>query len=74
MNFDPVNNPAHYTQGRRFEPIQVIRDWGLNFALANALKYISRAGRKGSSVEDLKKAVWYLENEIAYLENQEKSK
>lgn len=72
MKFDAVNNPAHYTQGRKYEPIQVIRDWNLSFALANALKYISRAGRKASAIEDLKKAVWYLQNEIQHLEENDK--
>ena len=64
---DPVDHPAHYTEGRRFEPIDVIEDWELGFHLGNALKYISRAGRKGDAREDLEKAVWYLNREIARL-------
>lgn len=65
---DPVE-PDHYKYSIR--PIDAIRDWDLNFALGNAVKYISRAGRKASSSydEDLKKAIWYLEEELEnYLE------
>jgi hypothetical protein len=60
---DPIE-PDHYKYAIR--PIDAIRDWDLNFALGNAVKYISRAGRKASSSydEDLKKAIWYLEEEL----------
>lgn len=70
MTRNSINHPSHYAGGRQFEPIGVIEDWGLNFNLGNSLKYISRAGRKdpAKTVEDLKKAVWYLEREIAALE------
>lgn len=62
--FDPVQRPSHYTEGRDIEPINVIEDWELDFHLGNALKYISRSGRKSDGVEDMKKAVWYLERRI----------
>ena len=54
-----VNHPNHYAAGRKYEPIDVIEDWELGFCLGNAVKYISRAGRKDPSthVEDLKKAI-----------------
>lgn len=65
---NPINKPAHYAEGRKHEPIDVIEDWGLGFNLGNCLKYVSRAGRKGDAVEDLKKARWYLEREIGRLE------
>lgn len=63
---DPVNNPSHYTDGRRLETIEVIEDWALDHHLACCLKYISRAGRKEdtSMVQDLEKAVWYLRRRI----------
>lgn len=64
MTHDPVNSPAHYAAGRQYEPIAVIEDWELGYRLGNALKYISRAGRKENALEDLKKAVWYLQREI----------
>lgn len=60
-----INHPDHYAKGRKFEPIDVIEDWELGFHLGNALKYISRAGRKENYLDDLKKAVWYLEREIS---------
>lgn len=66
---DPVNHPPHYVFGK-FEVIDVIEDWGLGFSLGNAVKYIARAGRKDPerTLEDLQKARWYLEREIARLE------
>lgn len=60
---DHVDHPPHYTFGR-FEVIDVIEDWNLNFHLGNTVKYIARAGRKGDAREDLKKARWYLDREI----------
>lgn len=50
------------------EPIKVIEHYGLGFHLGNALKYILRAPFKGSHIEDLKKARWYLDRELALLE------
>lgn len=64
---DMINNPPHYTEGRLYEPIKVINDWDLNFNLGNAIKYISRAGRKGNAIEDLEKAKFYLQYEISRL-------
>ena len=63
-------NPAHYRGDRKFEPIEVIEDWALNYRLGNALKYISRNGRKPGEDprEGLKKAIWYLEREIESLD------
>jgi len=65
--YDPINHPSHYTYGK-YEAIEVIEDWGLGFALGNAVKYIARAGKKGNAIEDLKKAKWYIEREIQRLE------
>lgn len=61
-----INHPAHYAEGRKYEPIDVINDWGLNFNLGNAIKYISRAGRKDPNaiLRDLKKARWYIDYEL----------
>jgi hypothetical protein len=61
-----IDHPSHYAEGREYEPIDVIEDWNLGFSLGNAVKYISRAGRKDPStkVEDLKKAIWYINREI----------
>jgi hypothetical protein len=56
-----LTRPTHYT-GHGIEPIDAIEDWGLGFALGNAVKYIARAGRKSTTFErdDLRKALWYL--------------
>lgn len=59
-----VEHPSHYAEGRNYEPIEVIKDWNLNFNLGNVVKYISRAGRKENILEDLQKAKFYLEHEI----------
>ena len=68
---DIVNHPAHYTDGK-IEVIEFIEDKGLNFHRGNAVKYISRAGKKdpAKEIEDLKKAVWYLNREIGQLEKE----
>ena len=52
---DIVKHPSHYCYGK-YEPKDVIRDWGLNFNLGSAVKYIARAGRKDDIIQDLKKA------------------
>ena len=59
---DAVNHPSHYTDGK-IEVIEFIEDKELGFHLGNAIKYISRAGKKDPTkkVEDIKKAIWYLE-------------
>ena len=71
-----VDHPSHYRSSTGFEAIEVINAWGLNFSLGNALKYISRAGLKDPSkvIEDLEKARWYLDHEIARLRRQEEVK
>lgn len=56
---DMVNHPPHYTQGK-IEVIDFIEDQQFPYHLGNVIKYISRAGRKGDKLEDLKKAQWYL--------------
>ena len=61
--------PLHYCYGK-YEPKDVIRDWGLNFNLGSAVKYISRAGRKDDIIQDLKKAKQFLEFEIEALEEE----
>ena len=66
---DPVNRPAHYTDGK-IEVIEFIEDKSLGFSLGNVVKYVARAGKKDPTkeVEDLKKAKWYLERRIKELE------
>ena len=59
-------SPSHYTRGN-IEVWDFIRDQKLNYHLGNAIKYICRAGFKGSKREDLEKAIHYLENELSHL-------
>lgn len=64
MKNNNINHPSHYTKDRKFETIEVIEDWKLNYHLGNVIKYISRLGRKEDEIEDLKKAKWYLDRYI----------
>lgn len=60
-----VDHPKHYGgEENTYEAIKVIEAWGVDFCLGNTLKYISRAGRKGNTLEDLEKAKWYLQRRI----------
>ena len=63
-NNDPINHPAHYTQKSGVECIQVTEQF--NFNRGNAIKYVWRAGEKdpAKEVEDLEKAIWYINREI----------
>lgn len=68
---DTVNHPAHYGGADNpYEAIKVIEAWELGFCLGNTVKYISRAGIKdeNKTIEDLKKAAWYLNRRIEQLE------
>jgi hypothetical protein len=72
MSNEMVNHPAHYGgEDNVYEVIKVIEVWELDFHLGNTVKYISRAGKKGSDKElqDLKKALWYLQRKIDNIEN-----
>jgi hypothetical protein len=67
---DMINHPPHYTaHPSGVECIQITEH--MNFNLGNAMKYIWRAGEKNSTTEDLKKAKWYVEREIARLSTTE---
>lgn len=67
---DSVNHPSHYTDGK-IEVIEFIEDKKLGYHLGNVVKYVSRAGKKDASktIEDLKKARWYLNRHILKLED-----
>lgn len=66
---DVVNHPSHYTDGK-IEVITYIDDKNFNYCRGNAIKYISRAGKKNpeKEIEDLKKAEWYIHHEIERLQ------
>ena len=73
---DSVNRPKHYTShpakcscGSGIECIQITEHMGFN--LGNAIKYIWRADLKSDAIEDLRKAAWYIDREIALRERRE---
>ena len=75
---DAVNHPEHYqgaskcpSCGRPVECIDVVKD--MTFLAGNVVKYIWRAGKKGSTIEDLKKARWYVEKMIEAFQEEERS-
>ena len=61
-----AHSPSYYTRGS-IEVWDFIRDQGLNYHLGNAVKYICRAGYKDDKIEDLEKAVHYLNNELQFI-------
>ena len=75
--FDDVNKPQHYAD-TKIEVINYIEDKNLGFCLGNAVKYISRAGKKHSAdksnkektIQDLHKAIWYLNRRIKEIEEE----
>ena len=64
-----INHPSHYNQG--IEAIDYIESHKMNFNTGNVIKYVTRAKHKGTELEDLKKASWYLNREIERLEKGE---
>lgn len=65
---DAVNHPPHYTEHPSgVECIQITEH--MNFCVGNAVKYLWRAGLKGDALEDLRKARWYVDREIARREH-----
>lgn len=75
--YDAVNKPSHYADSK-IEVIDYIEDKRLGFCLGNAIKYISRAGKKKDNgrnivekeIEDLRKAIWYINRRIDELKNE----
>jgi hypothetical protein len=67
---EAVNHPAHYGGDTTYEVIKVLEAWGvLDFCLGNTIKYVARAGKKSEEmIQDLKKALWYLDHRIKQLE------
>lgn len=71
---EAVHHPPHYGGANNpYEAIKVIEAWNLGFCLGNTVKYIARAGKKGTdaTLQDLKKAKWYLDHEIEKMEKGE---
>jgi hypothetical protein len=67
---DQVIHPQHYGgKDNPYEAIKVIEAWEAGFNLGNTLKYISRAGKKDNIIQDLEKALFYLDREIQNRKN-----
>lgn len=66
-----VDHPSYYNRGR-IEVADFISDQGLNFDRGNAVKYLCRAGAKEADkeIQDLEKAIWYIQHEIATLKGE----
>lgn len=63
MSTDPINHPVHYTaHPSGVECIQITEH--MNFNIGNAIKYLWRSDHKGTRIDDLKKAQWYIAREI----------
>jgi hypothetical protein len=68
-----VDHPKHYGgENNPYEAIKVIEAWNLGFCLGNTVKYISRAGKKDNTLQDLEKALWYLQREVNKLKDAKK--
>jgi len=73
MDNEMVNHPSHYNKGDH-EVIDVIEDWRLGFHTGNAIKYIARHAHKESPMQDIDKAIWYLQRYKETLEKAKKAK
>jgi hypothetical protein len=73
QSYEYVNHPQHYGGVENtYEVIKVIEALEMDFHLGNTFKYIARAGKKGTDkeIQDLEKALWYLQRKIDLLKNQ----
>jgi hypothetical protein len=62
------SSQLHYENGKGYDIIDVCKDYDLNFNRGNVMKYVARAGKKSDELQDLKKALDYLQREIEYLQ------
>jgi hypothetical protein len=69
---DPINKPSHYNVNwkgeQTIETYTYIRSWKMDYPESNIIKYVTRHPYKGKSLEDLKKARWYLDKLIKEVE------
>ena len=71
---DSINHPSYYADGK-IEVIEFIEDKNFGYCLGNAIKYIARAGKKSkeTEIQDLQKAVWYINRRIQELSEQQET-
>jgi hypothetical protein len=67
VNYEVV--PSHYDNKQGYDVIDISKHYNLNFNRGNIVKYICRAGKKDNELQDLKKALDYLQREIKHIEN-----
>ena len=69
---DNINHPSYYADGK-IEVIEFIEDKNFGYCLGNAVKYISRSGKKSkeTEIQDLQKAIWYINRRIQELSKQQ---
>ena len=67
VNYEIV--PSHYDNKKGYDVIDISKHYNLNFNRGNVVKYICRAGKKDNELQDLKKALDYLQREIKFIEN-----
>jgi len=70
-NEETVDHPNHYRGNTGIEAINVIEAWGLEFNDGNAVKYISRHKHKKNPIQDIEKAIWYLNRHLVNLKSKE---
>ena len=68
VNYEVV--PSHYDNKQGYDVIDISKHYNLNFNRGNVVKYICRAGKKDNELQDLKKALDYLQREIKFIENE----
>jgi hypothetical protein len=75
---DKINRPNHYNINwcgdRAIETYKYIRSWKMDYPESNIIKYVTRHPYKGKSLEDLKKAKWYLNRLIEEVEQRQEAK
>jgi len=71
-DYDMRSTQLHYENGKGYDIIDVCKDYALNFNRGNVMKYVARAGKKQDELQDLRKALDYLQREIDYLESKQK--
>ena len=65
---DMVNHPKHYKSGMKVEVECIMFTRNMSFDAGNAFKYVWRAGNKDDLAQDLEKAIWYIEDAMAYMD------
>lgn len=74
MLIEAVKVPKHYDNSKGYDVIDFCNDYKLNFNRGSCVKYVARSGKKDNEIEDLKKAIDFLQREIQYLQTENNGK